>query len=102
FIKRQSLWLGIGLVACAAAALIDYHFWRRTWWIWFGLSAAALALCFVPHLGMRINGSRRWVGVGPVAFQPSEIAKLAVVFFLAAWFSRQEDWSKRHLMAFVV
>src|ERR1700730_19370490 len=63
FIKRQALWLGIGLVICTAAALVDYHFWQRTWWIWFGLAFIALALCFAPHLGMRINGSPRWGGI---------------------------------------
>ena len=40
---------------------VDYHFWLRTWWIWFGLALIALAFCFVPPIGMRINGSRRWV-----------------------------------------
>src|SRR2546423_935291 len=64
FIRRQAIWLGIGLAVCTVAALIDYHFWQRTWWLWFGLAFIALALCFVPHLGMRINGSRRWVGRG--------------------------------------
>src|SRR2546428_7705202 len=39
---------------------------------------------------MRINGSRRWVGLGRVTFQPSELAKLAAIFFLAAWFTRHE------------
>src|SRR2546423_9220303 len=71
FIKRQSLWLGIGLAALIAAALVDYHFWYHTWWLWFLLALGTLALCFVPHFGMRINGSRRWVGAGPITFQPS-------------------------------
>ncbi len=102
FIKRQSLWLGLGLIACTIAALIDYHFWQRTWWLWFALALVALALCFVPHLGMRINGSSRWVGLGPVAFQPSEVAKLATVFFLAAWFARYEKSSNRFLHGFVI
>ena len=62
FIKRQSLWLGIGLVVLIAAALVDYHFWYHTWWLWFLLALGTLALCFVPHFGLRINGSRRWVG----------------------------------------
>jgi len=39
---------------------VDYHFWRRTWWLWFALALITLTLCFVPHFGMRINGSRRW------------------------------------------
>jgi cell division protein FtsW len=102
FLKRQSVWLGVGLVICIATALIDYHFWQRTWWIWLGLAAVTLALCFVPHLGMRINGSRRWIGFGPIGFQPSEIAKLAAVFFLAWWFSRYEQLTKHPLFGFAL
>lgn len=102
FMKRQVVWLGVGLVVCIVAALVDYHFWQRTWWIWFGLALIALAFCFVPHFGMRINGSRRWVGVGPLTFQPSEIAKIAVVFFLAWWFARYEKGAGRILQGFVV
>ena len=90
FIKRQAVWVGIGLVVCIFAALVDYHFWRRTWWLWFVLALAALALCYVPHIGMRLNGSRRWIGWGPATFQPSELGKLAAIFFLAAWFARYE------------
>ncbi len=102
FIKRQAVWLGVGLVVCTVAALTDYHFWQRTWWLWFAVAFVALALCFVPHLGMRINGSRRWVGVGPFTFQPSEIAKVAAVFFLAWWFSKFEKESKGVLHGFVL
>lgn len=102
FVKRQALWLGIGLIICFAAALIDYHFWQRTWWIWLGLAVVTLTLCFVPHLGMRINGSRRWVGIGMFTFQPSEIAKIAVVFFLAFWFSRYEKASNHPLYGFAI
>src|SRR5437764_2903509 len=59
FLKRQAVWLALGLVICVATALIDYHLWQRTWWFWFALAVVSLALCFVPHFGMRINGSRR-------------------------------------------
>jgi cell division protein FtsW len=90
FIKRQAIWVGVGLLICIFAALVDYHFWQRTWWLWFALALAALALCYVPHIGMRLNGSRRWIGWGPMTFQPSEMAKLAAIFFLAAWFARYE------------
>ena len=102
FIRRQAIWLGIGLAVCTVAALIDYHFWQQTWWLWFGLAFIALALCFVPHLGMRINGSRRWVGLGQFGFQPSEIAKIAAVFFLAAWFSRYEKATGSLLRGFAL
>jgi cell division protein FtsW len=102
FIKRQAIWLGIGLTVCIAATLLDYHFWQHTWWIWFLVALGTLALCFVPHLGMRINGSRRWVGAGPFTFQPSEIAKIAAVFFLAWWFARFEKRSGNLIYGFAI
>ena len=102
FLKRQSLWLGVGLAVCIAAALVDYHFWQRTWWLWIGIAAITLVSCYVPHLGMRINGSRRWIGFGPIAFQPSEIAKLAAVFFLAWWFARYEKVTNHSVFGFVI
>src|SRR6266849_4887897 len=91
FIKRQAVWFGIGLVVCTFAALIDYHFCQRT-----------LSLCYFPHIGMRINGSRRWVGLGPVTFQPSELGKLAAIFFLAAWFTRYEKANGNVLFGLVL
>jgi cell division protein FtsW len=51
---------------------------------------------------MRINGSRRWVGAGPITFQPSEIAKVASVFFLAWWFARFEKRSGNVIYGFVI
>ncbi|PYI77638.1 MAG: putative lipid II flippase FtsW [Verrucomicrobia bacterium] len=102
FVKRQAIWFGIGLLVCIIAALIDYHFWQRTWWLWFALALVALALCYVPHIGMRLNGSRRWVGWGPITFQPSELGKLAVIFFLASWFARYEQPNHKLLFGFVL
>src|ERR1043166_7729201 len=79
FVKRQAVWLAIGFVVCGVAALVDYHLWQRTWWLWLAVALVALSLCFVPHIGMRLNGSRRWIGIGPISFQPSEIAKMSVI-----------------------
>jgi len=102
FIKRQAMWFGVGLVVCIFAALIDYHLWQRTWWLLFTLALVLLALCYVPHIGMRLNGSRRWIGWGPITVQPSELAKVAVIFFLAAWFSRYEQPDRKLLLGFIV
>src|SRR5215469_3794982 len=102
FIKRQALWFGIGLAVCTLAAVVDHHFWQKTWWLWFGLALVALVFCYYPHVGMRINGSRRWIGVGPVAFQPSELAKLAAIFFLAAWFTRYEKEGGNVIFGFII
>jgi cell division protein FtsW len=102
FVKRQAVWLVVGFLVCGVGALIDYHFWLRTWWIWFGLALVALAFCFVPGFGQKINGSRRWVALGPATFQPSEIAKVAVVFFLAAWFAVREKEAGRLVQGFLI
>src|SRR5436309_8660009 len=102
FIKRQAIWVGVGLVACIFAALMNYHFWQKTWWLWFAVALAALALCYIPHIGMRINGSRRWVGYGPITFQPSELAKIATIFFLAEWFARREKADGNVFSEFII
>src|SRR5215831_18693328 len=102
FIKRQAIWVGIGLVACIFAALVNYHFWQKTWWFWFAAALGALALCYIPHIGMRINGSRRWIGYGPITFQPSEVAKVATIFFLATWFARRETPNTNVFSGFIL
>ena len=102
FVKRQGLWVGIGLVACLVGGLIDYHFWQRTWWIWFALAILVLVLCYVPHIGMNIKGSRRWIGHGSLRFQPSEIGRLVAILFVAWWFSRYEKLSGNWLYGFVL
>ncbi|CAN5552616.1 putative lipid II flippase FtsW [soil metagenome] len=101
FVKRQSVWLVAGILACVVAALTDYHLWGRTWWIWLGLAAITLALCYVPGVGVRLNGSRRWIELASARFQPSEFARIAVVFFLAWWFVKYEKESGRLLKGFV-
>jgi cell division protein FtsW len=102
FIRRQAIWFGIGLAICILAALIDYHFWQRTWWLWFALALVALSLCYFPHIGMRLNGSRRWIGLGPVTFQPSELAKLATIVFLAAWFARHQEPGRNLVFGLII
>jgi cell division protein FtsW len=101
FLKRQSLWLGLGIVACVGGAIIDYQFWQRTWWIWFALSALLLGLCFVPHVGLMVNGARRWVDFRFITFQPSDFAKVAAIAFLAYWYSKHEEESGTFLRGFI-
>lgn len=102
FVKRQGFWLAIGIGACIAGSLIDYHLWRKWWPYIFGLSAFLLTLCFVPHVGMRINGASRWINLHVATFQPSEFAKIASVFFLAWWFSRPETDPRRFVQGFII
>ena len=102
FVKKDIFWLTIGMVVCVAGARIDYHLWQRTWKIWFGVSVLLLALCFVPHVGMKINGSHRWLNLHFLVFQPSEFGKIAAVFFVAWWFSREQTDPRKMLDGFAI
>ncbi|MFH1116219.1 MAG: rod shape-determining protein RodA [Pseudomonadota bacterium] len=81
FVLRQITWCSLGLILMAAFLLSDYRFLER-WAIWFYLGIVA-ALIVVWGLGRVTAGSRRWMDLGLMRFQPSEFAKLAVVIILA-------------------
>ncbi|MBI5688499.1 MAG: cell division protein FtsW [Verrucomicrobia bacterium] len=63
---------------------------RYAWWIG-GISLFLLALVLIPHIGIRVNGSRRWLGVGAMRFQVSEFAKLGLVFCLAHYLALNQS-----------
>ena len=92
YLKKQAVALAVGAFVCVVAARINYQFWQRTWWVWYAASVVLLVLCFVPHVGQRINGSSRWLNLHFTTFrlQPSEFAKLAALMALAWWFARDE------------
>ncbi len=102
FINHQFVWLGIGVLLCAVAAKIDYLHWRRVAWGLYGVSAVLLMLCFAPHIGKRLNGSNRWLDLHVASFQPSELAKLAVVLVIARWFTQKECEPKEFVRGFIV
>lgn len=81
FVKRQFLWLGIGTALCVISSFINYHLWARTWWLWLIGGTFLLILCFIPPIGIKVNGSWRWINLHIITLQPSEIGKLAVIFF---------------------
>jgi cell division protein FtsW len=102
FLKKQSFWLSIGFLCSVVCAVVDYHWWQRTWPIVLVTTLVLLALCFVRPIGMRINGSSRWIHLGPMTFQPSELAKIASIVFIAWWFSKFESDRKHFLKGFVL
>ena len=101
FIKRQGMWLVVGALCGLVAANVDYHRIQTTWIWWFGGALLLLALCFVPHIGMKINGSRRWLNLGFASFQPSEIAKLATIAALAWWFAKPDTDARSFVRGFL-
>lgn len=88
FIKRQFAYLGVGIVLAVGVAFFDYRRWRdhiSLAWLFY----LAVLVLLVAVFGFKaINGSHRWISVGPLRLQPSEFAKLSVVILLAAWLDR--------------
>lgn len=83
----------VGLVALIVAAFIDYRVYRRFAWPILGVVAALLVVMILPSttdIAPARNGSRRWLMLGPATFQPSELAKVAVVFWTAALAVRKQ------------
>ena len=87
YLERQGMYALVGVVALVVAARGDF---RRLRPLAPTLVVTALVLCAaVLAIGTRVNGARRWIGFGPAAFQPSELAKLALVVWCAAYLSRR-------------
>ncbi|MFQ5353497.1 MAG: putative lipid II flippase FtsW [Thermodesulfobacteriota bacterium] len=83
FMKKHLAYALIGLVMFLAASRIPYSLYRRLVYPILILAFMLLCLVYVPGVGYTAGGARRWIHLGPLAFQPSEPAKLAVVVFLA-------------------
>jgi cell division protein FtsW len=87
FLERQVVYALVGIVLMAAASRFDYH---RLRYLAPGLLLAAIALCAAVLVASpAVNGAHRWFLVGPVSFQPSELAKLALCLFAAVYLARR-------------
>ena len=82
FIKRQLLWAGLGAVAMAFTANFPYHKYKK--YAFPILATSAVLLLAVLVIGIEWNGAKRWLGFGSMTFQPSEVAKLALIIYFAA------------------
>lgn len=89
FLKKQILWVVIGLLAMAAAMRISVPTWNRLALPLLGVTSLLLVAVLIPGVGTEVNGSRRWLRAGPLTFQPSELAKLALVLYAAASLARK-------------
>lgn len=83
YLNKQLVGVLVAGGLCYFVSRIDLDYLRRyAWWI-AGICLVLLALVLIPHLGIRVNGSRRWLGYGAARLQVSEFAKLGLVFCLA-------------------
>ena len=91
FLKRQLFWALLGSSAMLVAIRVDYRKLERFVLPALIVAGVLLVLVLVPPIGQAINGTRRWIRLGAVSFQPVELAKLALVFYLAAFVARRQE-----------
>jgi cell division protein FtsW len=85
FLKRQLVWTAIGIVCMILTLKIDYRVWRRLSVPILLVSIGLLAVVLVPGVADEISGAKRWIRFGFIGVQPSEVAKFAIVLFLASY-----------------
>tara|TARA_X000000950_G_scaffold111571_1_gene140553 strand:+ start:2470 stop:3600 length:1131 start_codon:yes stop_codon:yes gene_type:complete len=88
FVERQLIWLGISVVAAVVTARLDYRLYERAVLPLALVSIGLLVLVRIPGIGKMVNGSWRWLQVGPMTIQPSEFAKPIFIIVMSWWLAR--------------
>jgi len=99
YLFKRQIELGVlpGLFLFFMFALIDYRTWKKFAGLAIVASYALLILVYIPGIGREVGGSRSWIGLGPILFQPSEIVKLSFLVYLAAWLSERKPEALRDI-----
>lgn len=99
YVKRQTMWFLLGLVAMFFLARVDYRKIAVMAMPSIIVSIIFLILVLIPGIGSKVNGARRWIDLGFTNFQPSELVKSSVILYLASWFQHRE---KKRIYAFAM
>ncbi len=97
FLQRHAMSLVIALVTALAVVQVPINFWEKTAPLIFVIALALLVIVLLPFVGKVVNFSRRWIPLGVMNFQPSELAKLAIAMYAASYMVRKMD-VKEHFM----
>ena len=101
YLKRHLSFLFIGFLLAIAFMKFDYGFLRKFIKPFLILSILLLVAVFIPGIGRAAGGARRWIHLGPLSFQPSEITKMAMVFYAADVLSRKQSEIRDFLYGFL-
>ena len=89
FLVRHGIFLAIGLVAAVVAFQVPLRLWQQAAPWLFMAGVVLLVIVLIPHVGRSVNGAQRWLPVGPVSLQPSELMKLFAVLYAADYTTRK-------------
>lgn len=101
FVLRHGLFAGIGIIAALCAFSIPMRVWEKLAIPLFLFCLLLLLIVLIPGVGREVNGARRWLPLGPVNFQPSELMKVAICLFAAAYTVRKQAHMKSFLRGFL-
>ena len=101
YFLRQSVYVALGIVMMLVATRIPLQVWRKLGPVLLGFGALMLLLVFVPGLGREVNGSMRWLSLGPINLQPSEPMKLFMVLYLAGYLVRRGELVRSTVGGFI-
>ena len=99
FALRHAISLGVGFVAALLAFQVPMERWEQLAPRIFMLALVLLVIVLIPHVGVSVNGSRRWLSLGVMNFQPSELAKFAVLLYAADYMVRRMAVKERFFRA---
>jgi cell division protein FtsW len=99
FLTRHALSLGLGFVAGLIALQVPVSAWEKYAPWCFVVSLALLVLVLIPQVGLEVNGARRWLPLGLMNFQPSELAKLGIALYAASYMVRKMDVKENFMQA---
>jgi cell division protein FtsW len=100
FFRKQALFLAAGVVLIWVLLKVNLQLFHRTAYLWVGLGLLCLVLTLT-GMGIEANGAKRWLDLGRFSFQPLELAKVALVFYLASFFSRKQELVKTFSVGFL-
>jgi cell division protein FtsW len=92
FVKRQVFAMVLALAGMWVTARLPYDWWRRLALPFLGVTLLLMVLPLIPGIGVEVKGSSRWIDLGPLNFQPSELGKLAMIVSLAWYVSRNQRY----------
>ena len=101
FLTRHVMWLAVAFIAALVAFQVPVAQWEKSARWLFVVSLVLLTVVLIPHVGKVVYGARRWISLGPIGFQPSELAKFAVLLYAADYMVRKmevKDRFLRHVM----
>ncbi|HQQ61959.1 MAG TPA: putative lipid II flippase FtsW [Pseudomonadales bacterium] len=100
FSKRHGIYIVLSLIAGGGVLMVPYSTWRRIDATFLGIAVLLLLIVLVPGLGRRVNGSQRWLGLGFMTIQVSEIAKWASMVFFAGYLVRRREDMRNSMWGF--